>query len=493
MYIGPTKKRMIALDGLRGIAAVLVLLHHALLMLPDFANYEWQVPEAVAHGPIEWLLFYTPMRLMWAGQERAILFFVLNSFVLSLPWLNGKTMQHGRFLLSRFCRLYPPYLIAMVVAALGSFLLGGHHIAAATVYFNQLGWSFRPSWGVVPSILSISNDRTSEFVNEAIWSLVWEVRVALIFPLLILPIVRWRGFGIVGVLLALYIFQYFGQKFVSDYIDQLLNYPERTFYFAQHFVLGATVAAYRDRITLWFNRRSQSYGVVCLVLGCLICWAPWPQQHDRIVGVGAATIIVAVLGSLRVQKWLEHRALLWLGKQSYSLYLIHVPLVMAVIVEFGGMVPVWACLALLPITIVVAEAFHQAVELPSVALTQRWVGVGRPEKQISSDLQHTSTIALPRDDCYRPTSLPQMACYRWRASCAPAWHNIVEALVSPLRDTKVGQRKIIPSRRTTKPTVIAPAKYLSSIGSSPEAEQQAVSVMRVTDFELGRRSDLTGL
>lgn len=380
-------KRIIALDGLRGIAALLVLIHHDLLMLPDFANYEWQVPEAIAHGPIEWLLLRTPMRLMWAGQERAILFFVLSGFVLSLPWFNRKALPYGRFLLVRLCRIYPSYLVAMAFAALGSILLGGHHINTATVYFNQLGWAFPPSWTALPSVLSISNNHNSEFMNEAVWSLVWEVRVAFIFPLLILPILRWRGFGVVGCLLVLSFFYQLGKELIGDHVALLLNHPEQTFYFAQYFILGAAVAAYQTRITAWFSRHNQHYGAACLMLGCLICWAPWPYMHDRIVGIGAAIIIVAILGSLRVQRWLEHKSLLWLGKQSYSLYLIHVPLVMVVIIEFGGVVPVWACLGLLPITILAAEAFHRLVELPSVAVTQHLVGLGPSMKQTSLHLR----------------------------------------------------------------------------------------------------------
>jgi len=43
---------------------------------------------------IEWLLLRTPLHLLWAGQTRALLFFVLSGFVLSLPWLT--TVQSKR-------------------------------------------------------------------------------------------------------------------------------------------------------------------------------------------------------------------------------------------------------------------------------------------------------------------------------------------------------------------------------------------------------------
>jgi Acyltransferase family len=136
-----TGRRIVALDGLRGVAAIMVLLHHALLMLPQFADYEWYSRLSARLSLGEFLLLRTPLRLVWAGQERAIMFFVLSGFVLSLPWLNGKPQSYGRFLLGRFCRIYPPYLAAMTLAALGSILMGGHVLPKASVYFNELGWA----------------------------------------------------------------------------------------------------------------------------------------------------------------------------------------------------------------------------------------------------------------------------------------------------------------------------------------------------------------
>ena len=121
---GQAGRRIVALDGLRGVAAIMVLLHHALLMLPVFADYEWysKVPAHISPG--KFLLLCTPLRLVWAGQERAIMFFVLSGFVLSLPWLSGKPQSYGRFLLGRFCRIYPPYIAAMALAALASVFIG---------------------------------------------------------------------------------------------------------------------------------------------------------------------------------------------------------------------------------------------------------------------------------------------------------------------------------------------------------------------------------
>lgn len=367
-------RRIGALDGLRGVAALMVLLHHVLLTLPDFANAEWRVPGATTHGVVEWLLIRTPLELAWSGETRALLFFVLSGFVLALPWLNGRNAPYGRFLLNRFCRIYPPYLIAMAVAAVGSIALGGYPLVHATIFFNQLGWAFPASWHAVPSIGAVLGNQSSRYMNEAIWTLVWEVRVALIFPLLMIPIARWGNRGVALVLAALVGLNLVADRLLGPVLPAALNQPLEIFYFAQFFVFGAAMAANRAAIAAWFVCRHRLLGVLCLALGCLLCWPHWPIEDERIVALGAMVIVGVAAGSAPVQAALECAPLLWLGRQSYSLYLIHLPLIMVVVILFRGAVPVAVCCALVPGCILLGWAFHRWVERPSVALTQQAIG-----------------------------------------------------------------------------------------------------------------------
>ena len=351
----------------------MVLLHHSLLMLPAFANYEWYstVPDHLSF--ISFLLMRTPLRLAWAGQERAIMFFVLRGFVLSLPWLSGKPQSYGRFLLGRFCRIYPPYLAVMALAAVASVLIGGHLLPNASIYFNDLGWSRQPDSGTLPSILLVLTDRHSAYINEAVWSLTWEVRVALIFPLLILPIVRWHNKGAAGLYLFLLLLGPAGKHVLSahPHFGRLL---EESCSYTGCFVFGTAIAMNRAKISDWFGRHRPAFGWFCLTLALGICWAPWPHFQYQILGIGTGTLIIAIIGTAGLRNWLAKSYWLWLGKQSYSLYLIHVPVVMVIVVLCGGKVPILACLSVIPISIVLAQIFHLHVELPSVALAQKRVG-----------------------------------------------------------------------------------------------------------------------
>jgi peptidoglycan/LPS O-acetylase OafA/YrhL len=348
----------------------MVLLHHALLMLPQFANYEWysSVPAHISFG--EFLLLRTPLRLIWAGQERAIMFFVLSGFVLCLPWLSGKPQSYGRFLLGRVCSIYPPNFAAMALAALASVFIGGHVLPKASIYFNELGWAHHPDAGTLPSILLVLTNHHSDYINEAVWSLTWEVRVAILFPLLMLPILRWRNLGAAQLYVFLFLLGQAGRHLLRVHPDfaQLLG---NGFRYTGCFVLGTAIAMNRVRIDEWFGRHHSAFGWLCLTLGLGICWAPWPHFHDDIVGIGAALLVVAIIGTATLRKWLAKDYWLWLGRQSYSLYLIHVPVVMVTVILYGGKVPALACLLVIPVSITLAQIFHLHVELPSVVLAQK--------------------------------------------------------------------------------------------------------------------------
>jgi peptidoglycan/LPS O-acetylase OafA/YrhL len=365
-----TGRRIVALDGLRGVAAIMVLLHHALLMLPQFADFEWYSLVPAHLSLVEFLLLRTPLRLIWAGQERAILFFVLSGFVLSLPWLNGKQQPYGRFLLGRFCRIYPPYLVAMALAAAASVLVGGHVLPMASVYFNELGWARTPDAGTLPSILLVLTNHHSDYINEAVWSLTWEVRVALLFPFLMLPVLRWRNRGIVQLYLSLLVLGQASRHMLGAYPELSVALADGCRYLGM-FLLGAGVAMNRSAIAAWFLRHKPAYGWACLASGLLLCWVPLPHFHDEVVGIGAALAVIAIIVTPALGKSLAKDHWLWLGKQSYSLYLIHVPVVMAIVILCHGKVPLAACAAVIPISIALAQVFHLQVELPSVALAQK--------------------------------------------------------------------------------------------------------------------------
>jgi peptidoglycan/LPS O-acetylase OafA/YrhL len=100
-------------------------------------------------------------------------------------------------------------------------------------------------------------------------------------------------------------------------------------------------------------------------------------RRDIIYDVAAALIIVLALNAPSAARVLNRSVLQWLGRISYSLYLVHVPILTALFSRFAGQ-PIW----LIAITGIVAAllaatAMHSLVELPAIKLGQRFAPAGR--------------------------------------------------------------------------------------------------------------------
>lgn len=91
--------------------------------------------------------------------------------------------------------------------------------------------------------------------------------------------------------------------------------------------------------------------------------------------LGVTGIVLLALGWPALQRRLTLRPAQWLSTRSFSLYLVHEPLLVAAALLLGGpSVAVWGLLALplLAIVLVVAEAFHRVAERPSQRLAREF-------------------------------------------------------------------------------------------------------------------------
>lgn len=201
----PQSSRMPALDGLRGVVAVVVVVHHLLLVLPavsDLVDVDGTGAVDASAWSAQWWLTRTPLRLVWAGSEAVLLFFVLSGLVLTLPVLRGWSRRDWfAYYPRRLVRLYLP-VWASVVLALGPALLVTRDEGA------ESGWLaiHRP-----PSLRALFFDTTLLFgtsnLNSPLWSLRWEIWFSLLLPVavglaLLLRAARWWPVAVVGLAAA---------------------------------------------------------------------------------------------------------------------------------------------------------------------------------------------------------------------------------------------------------------------------------------------------
>lgn len=93
-----------------------------------------------------------------------------------------------------------------------------------------------------------------------------------------------------------------------------------------------------------------------------------------LAGVGAIGVVVLAIGSPLARRVLETRWSQWLGRVSFSLYLVHVPVITALGYLLGERRWWLVILLALPASLLLSALFHRVVEVPTHRLAR---GVGR--------------------------------------------------------------------------------------------------------------------
>ncbi|MEJ3659246.1 acyltransferase [Actinomycetes bacterium KLBMP 9759] len=369
----PGPRRLASLDGLRGVAATVVLLHHILLSQPVFAG-PYGDPSAAQVGTALWWLTYTPLHLIWAGTEAVFVFFVLSGMVLTLAAAPGR-FSVWSYYPSRIIRLYVPVWVAVAFAA-----------ALATVVPPV--WGEGASWWMAAntnelSTAGILHDAVLLFApgttNHVLWSLQWEVVFSLTLPLFLLlaraPGVRLWAKATVAVL-AITIANEIGSVALSA---------------LSLFLLGTLMASGHQQLARIEQRIDASrnrgwFWAAVIIVTAILTSAYWIVHAtgarlaatDDIVSIsrglqalGACMVVFVAWHWRPARTVLESRPMQWLGVRSFSLYLVHLPVVTTVALVLGGHPPLELVLLLaVPLSLLVTMVFYRLVERPSHRLAR---------------------------------------------------------------------------------------------------------------------------
>ncbi|MCL6457336.1 MAG: acyltransferase, partial [Gorillibacterium sp.] len=333
-------KRFEELDSLRGLAAVSVLLSHIALILPGrtfFTDGE-----------------HTPLHLFWAGHEAVILFFLLSGFVLSLPYLNKKPSSYLTFAVRRVFRIYLPYLVGITVAYMIMSRVSWTRIADLSEWFNGLGAAPLTSKLAIGHLLLIGNFANGSY-NPVIWSLIHEMRISLLFPLIVYIIInlRLRTSLLISVLCSSFYLavMVLANRFFG-YADYYNSGYHTTVHYASLFILGGLLAKHQSDLRVFWLSRSRLVKWTFLIGGVLAYTYPrwfFPEVsrlhltifNDWATALGAMSFIMIAVSSITVKRILHLQPIRYLGKISYSLYLFHLTVLFVCVHLWYGMVPIW--------------------------------------------------------------------------------------------------------------------------------------------------------
>ncbi|MDF2925222.1 MAG: Acyltransferase family protein [Paenibacillaceae bacterium] len=358
--------RIEQLDSIRGLASLTVLWHHMWMITPVL--------------PI--VFSYSPLRLAVYGHAAVILFFILSGFVLALPFLSHKQGPYLGYLVKRICRIYLPYVVSLFVAiVLANGIAKGDTggLSGWIDRFWNYGWDGRI---IMEHMALVANIHTDAY-NTVVWSLIHEMRISIIFPLIMLLVIRlsWQRSLLVCVLLSSVaslngIFEIERSNgYMTTYFD--------TLHFVSFFIIGALLAKHRAVLTESYAKLGlaaktalslaavAAYGYSKMVEYIL------PEPYAGVlteygIATGACVLIIAALSSVRLAKLLQKRPVILVGKISYSLYLYHFIILVALVHLLNGVLPIPVIYAFVLILSIAAAALsYRFVEMPSAKLGRR--------------------------------------------------------------------------------------------------------------------------
>lgn len=334
--------RFFELDILRGLAAIFVVVfHYKHFLLSNFEVFDYR------HLPFDVLL--TPVYVY--GQHFVELFFAISGYVFF--WLYGDAVEGRRlsarsFFTARFARLYPLYL-AMLLAAV--FLQATHNAlyGAPFIYKHNTVGDFVLSLFMVQQWLP----GAEQTWNGPSWSLSVELFLYIAF----FAVVFWRGnkpVVLAAIVVAGLVFKHVQAEPVSDFSRGIPSFFLGGLVFhAVRFLNHEAQAIWRRRLdttlkwlvpVLWGLTYVRAQPLIWEPVTAALKLYPVPAFNTLTIEgfvYGLMPLTLLALG-LRRENWrnpllsLERlRSVAWIGDISYSIYLIHFPLQVAVMLVVG--------------------------------------------------------------------------------------------------------------------------------------------------------------
>ncbi|MHC1560684.1 acyltransferase family protein [Actinomycetospora sp. C-140] len=342
------------IEGLRGLAAVLVVVYH-----------------------------------VWVGRVSGgvDVFFLLSGFfvlgMLSRTAIRGRRVEVAATWTRLFWRLVPTAGLVLVVSAVVAAVLLPASTWTRNLHELLASAFFVENWRLAADAVDYYANHGSASVAQHFWSLSIQAQFYLLAPVLVLLVARWarwRGFDVRAALLVvltgagLASFAYSVAATASDQAVAYFDARTRVWEFA----VGGVLALVADRIRL--GRAARAVLGVLGVAGLVTCGA--------VLDVGAAfpgylalwpvlsAVAVIVAGRAGVaDRLLTSPTAQYLGRISYPLYLWHWPVLVTLLVLTGSATAgVTRGLLVVAVSVALAVGTHHVLEEPLRRLPRERLG-----------------------------------------------------------------------------------------------------------------------
>lgn len=373
--------RIAYLDGLRGVAALMVLFAHLMISLfPAVVTFN---PKEL-HTQYDLALGLSPLAVLWTGNFAVCIFFVLSGFVLS-DFCQRTRLSFPAQLARRYCRLAVPMLLTSTIAWL-LLHFGLYNNLTAAKEVTRSGW-LSGWYGFDPNIFKMVKEALyGAFVkghakyNCNLWTMQLEI-IGSAYVFVLFALLKNRYLRLIAVLWFMKLhYQGFYMLFawgalLYDFQADLSSLASRlvpwrllrVLAFLGAFVLALYLGGFPDTqpnlISPWYAELGQRFSAL--------------QWHM----LAAMILVTIILQSSFAQRILACAAGRFLGKISFVLYLIHIPIICSFtswVVYATRSLPYYqtaliSALMTILTVVLVSNLLHRYVDQYTTAFS-RWVG-----------------------------------------------------------------------------------------------------------------------
>ncbi len=367
------KIRYHSLDSLRGIASLQVLIAHSLVAVPALA---WIADPSNRSRGFSFFITHSPLSFFWCDSRAVKVFFVLSGFVLSLPYFEtNKRNSYLSFFVKRIIRLYLPCFAVIIISiALQNILYQSNTV-------NMFGGWVKMMWDLPlnkeSSQVFFLNTKYLDHFDRALWSLGPEIKLSLVLPFFIFIIKKLNVYLSIAAIFLYIIIYHCLIKLQVHYI--WTDFP--TFFFLSFFLMGTVMCKYKQSIIIFMDALANWQYLLLLFISLIIYtynYTLWFMPYkimskltlmDDYISGFAAVLLLAITISKRAHRLLNTKLLLFLGKISFSIYLIHILVItVAAYLLKSYFNPILiVCIAFVG-SFPLAYFFYRSVEMPSLKL-----------------------------------------------------------------------------------------------------------------------------
>ncbi|MEH2279637.1 MAG: acyltransferase [Nostoc sp.] len=330
------------LNGLRGLAASIVVIFHFLMVFyPATVNGN----PKISHIPVDVWLYNSPFGFFYNGRFAVSIFFVLSGYVLTKSYFINKDKE---ILIKRLLARYPRLFIPSVVSMLFAFVLlqsGAYQIFhlnnGASEIFNyseRLSFNHPVLYTLNSIFLGIffGDYETEQILNTVLWTMGIEFKGSLLVlsAAFFIDNIKYKNLivGVIAVLVTVF-YQRDGIHYAAFLLGMLFasnNIKSRSnnYWLLSLFIPGLYLGGYfyKSESYLLFTH----FLTMKKVIDISHFYSDIPSELSIdyfYYTLGAIITVYCTLKCVWLQKIFASGILMYLGKISFSLYLMHQPII----------------------------------------------------------------------------------------------------------------------------------------------------------------------